>query len=83
LCNTTQKGGDILSPLSEAKKKSNAKYNAKAYDRLEIIVKKGEKDEWKAHADACGESLNGFVNRAMKETRQRDQQKIQSNGENI
>ena len=65
-----------MSPLSEARKKSNAKYNAKAYDRLEIIVKKGEKDEWKTHAAACGESLNGFVNRAMNEAKQRDQQKM-------
>ena len=48
------------------------KYNAKAYDSLRIVVKKGEKDIIKSHADKQGESLNGFVNRAIVETIQRD-----------
>ena len=64
--------GDILSPISEAKKKANAKYNAKAYDRLEITVKKGRKAELKAYAAGRGESLNGFVNRAIMEAIERD-----------
>jgi len=64
--------GDILSPISEARKKANAKYNAKTYDRLEITVKKGRKAELKAYADKRGESLNGFVNRAIVETMERD-----------
>ena len=44
------------------------KYNAKNYDSLRIIVKKGNKDIIKAHAAEQGESLNGFVNRAIEET---------------
>jgi len=48
------------------------KYNAKAYDSLRIVVKKGRKDILKAHAESCGESLNGFVNRAIDETIERD-----------
>jgi len=60
--------------MSEARKRANAKYNAKAYDRLEIIVKKGSKDELKAHAAERGESLNGFVNRAIGEAMERDKQ---------
>ena len=59
-------------PVSEAKKRANAKYNAKAYDRIELKVKKGEKDKIKSHAESNGESLNGFVNRAIEETIQRD-----------
>ncbi|MBQ2395632.1 MAG: hypothetical protein II304_01150 [Bacteroidales bacterium] len=59
-------------PVSEAKKRANAKYNAKAYDRIELKVKKGEKDRIKAHAVNNGESLNGFVNRAIEETILRD-----------
>ena len=58
--------------MSEARKKANAKYNAKAYDRLDIIVKKGTKDDLKAHAAQRGESLNGFVNRAIQEAIERD-----------
>ena len=48
------------------------KYNAKAYDSLRVIVKKGKKDILKAHAEAQGESLNGFINRAIDETVERD-----------
>lgn len=47
-------------------------YAKKAYDNLRIIVKKGQKDKIKAHADSMGESVNGFVNRAIDETIQRD-----------
>lgn len=48
------------------------KYNAKNYDSLRIIVKKGNKDIIKAHAAEQCESLNGFVNRAIDEAMQRD-----------
>ena len=48
------------------------KYNAKTYDRIALQVKKGEKDKIKAHADSQGESLNGFINRAIDETIKRD-----------
>ena len=48
------------------------KYNAKAYDNLRIVVKKGRKDIIRAHAEAQGESLNGFVNRAIDEAMERD-----------
>ncbi|HJD20759.1 MAG TPA: hypothetical protein H9915_02965 [Candidatus Gemmiger faecigallinarum] len=50
------------------------KYNAKAYDSLRIVVKKGQKDVIQAHAAAMGESINGFVNRAISEQMQRDQE---------
>jgi len=63
-----------VSPSSEAKKKADAKYVLKAYDRLEIKVKKGRKAELMAHAAERGESLNGFVNRAIAETEERDKQ---------
>lgn len=59
-------------PLSEARKKANEKYNAKAYDQVKVLVKKGEREQLKAHAEHHGESLNGFINRAIKETIQRD-----------
>ena len=48
------------------------KYNAKAYDSLRVVVKKGRKDIIKAHAESQGESLNGFVNRAIDEAMERD-----------
>ena len=48
------------------------KYNAKAYDSLRIVVKKGGKEIIKAHAIRRGESINGFVNRAIREAMARD-----------
>ena len=47
------------------------RYNAKAYDRVELVVKKGRKDELKAAADAQGESLNGFITAAINERMER------------
>ena len=58
--------------VSEAQKKASAKYNLKAYDRIELKVKKGEKDSIKAHAEKQGESLNAFINRAIAEAIARD-----------
>ena len=51
---------------------SKQKYNEKAYDRIALTVKKGEKDRLKAHAEQQGETLNGFINRAIDETVKRD-----------
>jgi len=62
-----------LSPASDAQKRAKKKYALKAYDRLEITVKKGQKEALKAYVAQRGESLNGFVNRAILETQQRDQ----------
>ena len=51
---------------------SKQKYNEKAYDRIALTVKKGERENLKAHAEKQGESLNGFINRAIRETIDRD-----------
>ena len=57
---------------SEARIKANNSYNEKAYDRINIDVPKGRKDLIKAHAESKGESINGFVNRAIDETMERE-----------
>ena len=67
------KGGADMAIRSEAQKKAVAKYNAANYDRVELRVEKGKKDEIKAFAESRGESLNGFINRAIDETMQRDE----------
>lgn len=59
---------------SEARIKANNRYNEKAYDRINIAVPKGHKDEIKAHAEGQGESLNAFMNRAANETMERDKE---------
>lgn len=48
--------------LTEAQKRANQKYNAKAYDQIKIVVKKGRRDEIKQFAEKCGMSLNVYVN---------------------
>ncbi len=58
--------------LTTARKKANAKYEAKAYDKTLIRLPKGRLDEIRAHIEPAGESLNGFVNRAISETMERD-----------
>lgn len=59
-------------PYSEAQKRATMKYNAVAYDRIELRVKKGEKEHIKEHAASQNQSLNEFINRAIDETIQRD-----------
>ena len=54
-------------PYSDAQKRATAKYNAKAYDRIEVKVAKGKKAEIKAYAESKGESVNGFINRFIDE----------------
>lgn len=59
-------------PASKAQQKAVAKYMKNNYDELKIRVPKGEKDKIKAHAETKGESVNGFVKRAIDETMERD-----------
>lgn len=59
-------------PISEARRKANEKYNAKAYDEIKVRVAKGRKSELQAHAEGRGESLNGFIGRAIDEQVKRD-----------
>lgn len=58
--------------MGKASTKAQNKYIAKAYDRVNLTMPKGQKDKIKAHAESNGESLNGFINRAISETLERD-----------
>lgn len=59
-------------PVSKAQQKAVAKYETKAYDKTLIRLPKGRLDVVKAHAAAQGESVNGFINRAIDEKMERD-----------
>lgn len=52
-------------PASKAQQRAQNKWIASAYDRINLTVEKGRKDVIKAFADAQGESVNGFINRAV------------------
>ena len=54
---------------------SKNKYAAKAYDRIALMVPKGQKDIIKTHAESHDESVNAFLQRAVAETMQRDTNK--------
>lgn len=46
---------------------SKQKYNEKAYDRIALTVKKGQREVIKAHAEAQGLSLNAYINKLISE----------------
>ena len=46
---------------------------AEKLDRINLTVPKGRKEIIKAHAAAHGESVNGFINRAINAAMEREQ----------
>ena len=50
-------------------------WNKENLDRVSLYVPKGKKEAIKDHAAARGESLNGFIARAIDETIQHDNEK--------
>ena len=58
--------------VSKAQQKAVTKYVKSKYDRFGLTMPKGNLDAIKAHAEAHGESVNGFINRAISETIERD-----------
>lgn len=60
--------------VSKAQQKAVSKYTKENYDEIKVRVEKGQKDIIKAHAESKGESLNGFINRAISETMEKEKQ---------
>lgn len=58
--------------VSKAQQASVNKYVKNNYDRINVTMPKGRREVLKAHAEAQGESVNGFINRAIDETMARD-----------
>ena len=51
--------------MGKASTRAQNRYIAKAYDRINLTVPKGKKETIQAHAETQGESVNGFINRAI------------------
>lgn len=51
----------------EKEKQYKKEFYNKQYDRIALVVPKGKKEEYKAAAEANGESLNGYINRLISE----------------
>ncbi len=63
--------------ISEAKAKADARWRKKALERIPFDVRRDAEingDVIRAHAASRGESVNGFLKRAVTETIERDKQ---------
>ena len=61
--------------ITDAKARAIKKYDAEKVDRVVFRVPKGKKEQLQDYAAQNGESLSGFINRAIDETMERDQEK--------
>ena len=61
--------------VTKAQQRAVSKYMKENYDEIKVRVDKGRKDIIKAHAESRGESVNGFINRAIEEAMERDGEK--------
>lgn len=62
-------------PVSKAQQKAVNKYVREKYERVLLTFNtKGRKELIKAHAESRGESVNGFINRAIDEAIARDKE---------
>lgn len=60
---------------TEAENRAIQKYEREKVERIVFRVAKGKKEQMQNHATRQGESLSAFLNRAVKETIERDKQK--------
>lgn len=62
-----------MSPKSQQQRDAAEKYLKEKVDTLVVRVPKGEKEVIQHHAATGGESVNGFIRRAIAEAMARDQ----------
>ena len=64
-------------PMSEARKQANKKWNddnlKERYDRIQIVVAKGQKEVIQGAAAACGESMSEYIKNAVIQRMEREQ----------
>lgn len=51
----------MILKYSDAQKEATARYNKKTYDRINVIVRKGQRQIIKDFAASQGKSLNRFI----------------------
>ena len=59
-------------PISEARSRANKKWDAKNLDRIQLVVRAGEREQIRAAAEAAGESLNHYIVAATKTRMQQE-----------
>ena len=63
---------------NDANRRAVAKYKKNHYDQIVLTVPKGEREKIKQYAAGRGESLNGFICRAISEAMERDAEQAQT-----
>ena len=58
--------------VSKAQQKAVAKYMKNNYDEIKVRVEKGKREIIKAAAEQAGESLNGYIKKAVDQRMERD-----------
>ena len=58
--------------LTEAQKKANTKYREKSLKRTPLDVQKEKYEEIKSAAERTGESVNGYIKKAIDERMERE-----------
>lgn len=61
--------------LTESQKQARYNYAKKSLKRIPLDVQKEKYEEIKASADAAGETVNGFIKKAIDERMERDSTK--------
>ena len=63
-------------PMTEARKAANKKWNdanlKEKYDRIQLVVPKGEKDLINAAADQVNESVSAYIYAAVRQRMERE-----------
>lgn len=63
---------EVIMAVSKANQKAVNKYVKNNYDRINVTLPKGQREIIRAHANAQGESVNGFIRRAIRESIERE-----------
>lgn len=71
------KGDDM--GTTKASQKAVNKYISKNYDRINLTMPKGRKEEVKAAAGRAGESLNEYINKAVTNRMETDEENRKKN----
>lgn len=61
-----------MAPASRAQQKAVNKYMKEKYDRVNLTMPKGKKEVLQAKAEAQGESVNAYINKAIDQRMKRD-----------
>ena len=59
-------------PVSKAQQRATNKYKKSNYDRIELVVPKGNKEAIRTVAEVHGQSINAYISTAIEERMKRD-----------